>query len=162
MSQSSLKLRKASIEDYDSYYSIRAEKLNLFWTGYETAPNYEGFSSWYKKRLSEENRDLFLLFDGNDCIGSLNMDYYEGYVFIGYSIKENSVGKGLGTFLVQRAVELSKTAKPELKSIKAWINFQNIGSIRVVEKNGFYKNDITETRKRFGNEELYFQFELKL
>lgn len=161
MNQDSLCFKKATLKDYDSYYSIRSEKLNLFWTGYEKAPDYTNFSKWFTNRINEDNRDLYLLFENDNCIGSLNMDFYNDYVFIGYSVKEQSAGKGIGTYLVKNAIALAMSS-PKIKSIKAWINFQNIGSIRVVQKNGFIKNDVTEVRKRFGKDELYYQFELNL
>ena len=161
MNHDSLQLRTATLDDYDCYYKIRAEKINLFWTGYENAPNYDDFSTWYKNRLSDNTRDLFLLFQGKNCIGSLNIDHYDNYVLIGYSIKENYNGKGLGTYLVQSAVKLVRK-KATIKSLKAWINYQNVGSIRVIEKNGFSKNDLTEIRNRFGKDELYYQYELSL
>ena len=161
MDHNSLNLKKATLKDYDSYYEIRSEKLNLFWTGYEKAPDYDNFSKWYSNRLKEEGRDLYLLFENDNCIGSLNMDFYTDHIFIGYSVKELSAGKGIGTYLVKNAITIAKS-NPNVRSIKAWINFQNIGSIRVVEKNGFVKNDIIETRQRFGKGELYYQFELNL
>ena len=156
----SLILKRASLKDYDSYYKIRSEKSNLFWTGYDKTPDYDRFLNWYKDRLQDNNRQLFLLFDQNKCIGSLNIDLYNTYAFIGYSVKENNTGKGYGTFLVKNAIEIIRE-NPKIEVIKAWINFQNIGSITVIKKNGFIKSNISENRMRFGKEEEYQQFTLR-
>tara|TARA_R110002050_G_scaffold109799_1_gene221300 strand:- start:16417 stop:16902 length:486 start_codon:yes stop_codon:yes gene_type:complete len=161
MSNSNLLLKEAKISDFDTYYLIRSEPTNLFWTGYKEPPNYQNFSIWYKERLRDNSRKLFLLYEGKHCVGSLNIDFYDGYAFIGYSVRENYEGKGFGTFIVKNAITFI-SERTNINSIKAWINFQNIGSIKVVEKNGFKRTTTSETRQRFGNEEPYFLYEIHL
>lgn len=150
-----MELKLATEKDYDCFYDIRAEKHNLFWTGYDSAPNYGSFKIWYSDRLKEKNRDIYLLWLEDKCCGALNIDQYEDYVFIGYSIKSTVQGKGLASFMVSK-VDSLLPLKHKFKEIRAWINFSNIASIKVCEKNGFVKSDTSEIRKRFGNEELYY------
>ncbi len=160
-----LLLKEVDESDYENYYLIRSEKENLFWTGYDTPPHKERFFNWFIDRIADQQKHLYLLFDNEVCVGSLNVDFYDDYVAIGYSTLTNHKGKGYATYLVAEAIRIAdeaKTGNPELKKIIAWINYQNQASIRVVEKNGFQKSDITETRKRFGNQELYYQFEIYL
>lgn len=151
---SNLELKLAKNEDYDCFYTIRSEEANLFWTGYEKAPNYDNFKKWYIHRLTEQNRDIYLLWEGSECLGALNIDTYSDHVFIGYAIKSKAQGKGLATFMVNNVDSL--ITNKSLKEIKAWINFQNQASIKVCEKNGYQKSSVTEIRKRFGKEELYY------
>ena len=152
---SDFELKIATIKDYDCFYSIRSEENNLFWTGYDKSPDYSNFKNWYTNRLAERQRDIYLLWHNNTCLGALNIDTYEDHAFIGYSIKSEAQGKGLASFMVSQVDSLIKSSKP-IKEIRAWINFQNIASIKVCEKNGYHKSEITETRKRFGKEELYY------
>jgi RimJ/RimL family protein N-acetyltransferase len=161
MNEFNCKFELASEQNYDDYHKIRSEKKNLFWTGYEKPPDYEKFKQWYKNRINDPKKDLYLVYCDNQCVGSLNVDYYEGYVFIGYSVKEQHEGKGYGTFIVKNALEIVKQ-KPEYQFVRAWINEKNIGSIRVVEKNGFYKTDVSEIRQRFGKNETFLMFEYKI
>ncbi len=159
------KLELSSTENYDDYYLIRSEKKNLFWTGYSEAPDYNNFFNWYKNRTTDNDKDLYLLFNKKQCIGSLNIDYYSQFVYIGYSVKEEFEGKGYGTYLVDNAIKViteSRRFGDEKFLIKAWINYQNVGSIKVVEKNGFIKSDVTEIRKRFGKAEKYYEFVLEV
>ena len=152
-------LKKIEEQDYDLYYPIRAEKKNLWWTGYDNAPDYDAFFNWFKSRANDPNRHIYLLLDNDVCIGALHLDFYSDHSFIGYNIKEQHEGKGYATYMVQKAIEIA-FKRPNIKSMKAWINYQNEGSMRVSEKNGFVKSGITETRKRFGVDELYnlYQF----
>lgn len=165
MKEKNYVLREAELKDYDDYYLIRSEKNNLYWTGYEHPPDYQLFSQWFADRLKDPSRDIYLLFVNKECAGSLHIDYYDDEIFIGYSVKEKFAGKGYGTILVREAVNLSEKAKEGkngIKYIRAWINSLNIASVKVVEKNGFSATQIKEVRKRFGNEELYLQYALKI
>jgi len=154
-------LKLALIEDYEEYYKMRSEKSNLFWTGYEKAPDFIQFKKWYKNRLSNKNRHIYLLVCDNKYIGSLNIDFYSKYAYIGYSVKEAYAKQGIGTYIVKNAVNILKKHK-EITLVKAWINYQNIGSIRVVEKNKFQKTGVIEIRNRFNIEEEYIEFGLNL
>jgi RimJ/RimL family protein N-acetyltransferase len=156
-------LKEVEESDYENYYFIRSEKENLFWTGYNEPPHKENFFNWFKDRIVDQQKHLYLLFDDEVCVGSLNIDFYNDYVAIGYSTITRFKGKGYATYLVAESIRIANEAKernPDLKRIIAWINYQNESSIRVVEKNGFQKSDITEIRKRFGKKELYYQFEI--
>ncbi len=152
--------QKASETNYDDYFKIRSEKKNMFWTGYSKAPDYNNFLKWYKTRIQDACKSLYLVYCNSECVGSLNIDYYPDRVMIGYCVKEKYEGKGFATFIVNQAVEIIK--KTENKTVQAWINEKNAGSIRVVEKNNFYKTSTSEIRNRFGNDEIFWLFECKL
>ena len=152
---SAFDLKAARIEDYDCFYSIRSEETNLFWTGYEKAPDYHNFKTWFASRIEDPNRNIFMLHENDSCLGALNIDLYPDHAFIGYSIKSEAQGKGLASFMV-RKVEALLPSNNGIQEIRAWINFQNIASIKVCEKNGFHQSDKTEIRKRFGKDEHYY------
>ncbi|MCK4921648.1 MAG: GNAT family N-acetyltransferase [Bacteroidales bacterium] len=158
-------LIKATENNYDDYYKIRSEEKNLYWTGYEKAPQYENFKAWFVDRLNNPLRDIYLMYINEKCVGSLHIDFYDDNVAIGYSVMKSYEGKGIGTRLVEEAVKIAKLSKLEGKNIlrvKAWINFQNVGSIKVIEKNGFHLTKDTELKKRFGKEELYYIYALTI
>jgi len=158
-------LKEVEESDYENYYLIRSEKENLFWTGYDKPPHKERFFNWFIDRIADQQKHLYLLFDNKVCVGSLNVDFYNDYVAIGYSTITKYTGKGYATYLVGESIRMVNEAKkrnPELKKIIAWINEQNKASKRVIENNGFQKSNVTEIRKRFGNEEIYYQFEIYL
>ncbi len=161
-------VRLAKPNDYEAYYGIRAEESNLFWTGYEKAPDYEGFRGWYLGRLDDSDRLLYLMFKSikGECMGSLNIDWNreKRLVAIGYSIKSEFENKGLGTYLVKQALELIEEQIKENKSYQnateviAWINEHNKASQRVADKCGFKQSDGSELRIRFGKQERYYRY----
>lgn len=157
MNHQNLIFREALIEDYDDYYSIRAEKKNLLWTGYSNAPDYENFKNWFANRVNDPEKMLFVLYNENTILGSLHFDIYTDHGFIGYSIKEKFEGQGLATFLVAKAVLLGAN-NTAIKEIRAWINEFNMGSQKVISKNGFTESDNSEIRSRFGKDEKYLLF----
>lgn len=165
MKKGNFVLKEAVPEDYDEYYKIRSEEGNLYWTGYEKPPDYEGFREWYKSRINDPHRHLYLLYVDDACAGSLNIDYYDDFAAIGYSVLKAYEGRGYATFMVKEAIRLVKEAKKQrgkISLIKAWIIHLNTGSIRVVEKNGFKVTDHKEKRKWFGREELYLEYAYEL
>jgi len=158
-------LLKATIENYDDYYAIRRENKNSFWTGYRNPPNYESFKNWFLERIEDTERDIYLLYIDDKCVGSLHVDFHSSYIAIGYSVKEAFEGNGYATTLVSESIKISKQAKisrPYLIKIIAWINSQNYASIKVVEKNGFVKSKNFEKRQRFDKNELYCQYDFLL
>ncbi len=161
-----LQLEVAAEDNYDDYYMIRSEKKNLHWTGYEKPPEYEGFKKWYGNRINDPNRDIYLLYVDGQCAGSLHIDFYPGYAIIGYNIKEAFEGRGYGTLLAGKAVEIARQEKlagqRDLKEARAWINAINSASISVVERNGFKKTGISEERMRFSKKETYYVYALEL
>jgi RimJ/RimL family protein N-acetyltransferase len=155
------KVIKAGRENYDDYYKIRSEKHNLYWTGYENPPEYDTFFNWYEGRLDDINRDIYLMYIEGECAGSLHIDYYQGYAAIGYSVKTDFGGKGVGTLIVSEAVNIIKQAKKKrqgLSLIKAFIYHQNAASIKVVEKNDFERSEDIIMKSYFGKEEPYYEY----
>ena len=55
-------LKEVDESDYENYYLIRSEKENLFWTGYDKPPHKEHFLNWFKDRISEQEKPLYLLY----------------------------------------------------------------------------------------------------
>jgi len=156
---------KGTIDNFEDYYQIRSEKKNLFWTGYEKAPEYDSFLNWFKNRLLDKNREIYLLFIDKKCAGSLHIDYYIDYAAIGYSIKTVYEGKGIGTLLVNESIRIikeEKVVRSSLMSIKAWINCENIASQKIVIKNGFSQIDNNLTKIRFGKEEEYLEYVINI
>jgi RimJ/RimL family protein N-acetyltransferase len=152
----------AKNENFNDYLKLRSEKKNLYWTGYKNPPDYDSFLVWYKNRLLNPDRGIYLIYEEDNLLGALHIDFYGEYAAIGYSVKEKSEGKGIGTFLVKKAIELvisEKKNRDRLTKIIAWINEKNIASRRVIEKNEFNKSNVCEKRLRFGIEEIYYQFE---
>lgn len=158
-------LKKIEKSDYEEYYKIRSEKKNLFWTGYEKAPDFENFKNFFNQRVIDINRNIYLLYIDEVCVGALHIDYYDDYATFGYSVKEKYEGKGIGHLFNAYTVNIIKMTKIERSNISriiGWVNCNNKASIKILEKNGFIKSDKTEMRNHLGNQVLYFMYYLNI
>ncbi len=160
-----LEIVPATVSHYDDYFRLRCEEKNLYWTGYEAAPDYHQFNEWYRRRINDANRKLYLLLKDGHCVGSLNIDYVDQEAGVGYSVMTSHEGQGLGSHLLAEAVKLVSDARrdrPEVQVIKAWIFIENQASARVAEKNGFERSDELVTRKRFGKPAKFYLYQRTL
>lgn len=155
-----LEVRLATAKDYQEYHSIRSEPQNLYWLGYDKAPNHETFKPWFLKRLEDSSRNIYMLFEEGFCCGSLNIDLYHDHAFIGYSIKNDFQGKGLATAAVKQAQKIIKQDL-SLFETRAWVNENNKASAKVLTNNGFSKTDTFEMRNRLGQMEKYLLYVTK-
>jgi len=154
-------LIKALPAHFNDYLAIRSEKENLYWTGYTKPPDKAKFYTWFKIRIEATNRDLYLFYCIDQCVGSLNIDYYSGFAYIGYSVKKDYTGLGIASHLIARSIEIIRE-RGIIYNIKAWVNENNKGSLKAIQKNNFIKSGNTEIRKRFSKDENYFEFILKI
>lgn len=162
---SSISYRKITAEDYNQYYEIRSEPLNLRWTGYEKAPDYASFRSWFLDRVIDTNREIYLFFKGTHAVGALSVDCFKKEVAIGYSVKEQWNGKGIASFMVQSAKKIVLEVldrRRDFKRVFAWVSDQNAASLRVMEKSLFRPAGKEEWRNRLNKKERYIQFEFLL
>jgi len=59
---------------------------------------------------------------------------------LGYLLTESIWGKGIGSELVKGLVKMCSDSKM-INSISGGVEKDNVGSIKVLEKNGFYKSN---------------------
>lgn len=126
-----------------------------YWSQYEPLhhDSYYLYETQYRKiveslHLLRENREFsFGIFDNvtQQLVGQISLfsikrlPYSSG--FIGYSIDEQFIGRGLATEAVQLAVEFAfSTVK--LHRVEAYVSPKNSGSIRVLEKGQFVQEGL--------------------
>lgn len=90
--------------------------------------------AWYQ-RLIENQGILQKVLVGAEIIGFLIKVAFENIVYLGYVIDLNFQGKGYGTKLI--ALVINDLETTQFEKIHASVVNQNIGSIRILEKNNF-------------------------
>lgn len=97
----------------------------------------------HKEHILDMNRkkDPYVFYTvmlNNKIIGELSIHLVYEYkeCYLAYYLDPFVYGKGYGTMLVSQAIDLCKKYK-EMKSILAHVIVENIGSSRILEKNGF-------------------------
>ncbi|MFK1915184.1 GNAT family N-acetyltransferase [Bacteroides fragilis] len=88
---------------------------------------------------------IFFLID-NNLAGYCYLDTIDEYtVEIAYGISELYSGKGKGTELIAAIIDV--LGKRGVRSVVAWVSEANIGSSKILLKNGFIKKSQSEYRQ---------------
>lgn len=111
--------------------------------GWQNISTTEKAESWIKERKDDSYFYAIQLLENKEIIGFLFLyteDEITEYIDLrlGYLLAESSWGKGIGSELIGGLVEWCKKQK-EISSISGGVEINNIGSIRILEKNGFQK-----------------------
>lgn len=157
------RIRIATLEDYEVYYKIKCGYSDIYWNGFEKAPDKEGLKKSFESRLENTpnilgSKVLFMIEndEGIPC-GYIMFTYNETDVELGFSILEKYQGHGYGTMAVAEALKLLRG-----RLVFARIRPDNIPSQRCFEKNGF-QFSYQETETRFypldGSYHCYNRFE---
>ena len=61
MKKPDITIQEAEEKDFEDYYKIRCEKTDIYWMGFEAAPEYNGLKKCFMKRIKgtsfKENGD---------------------------------------------------------------------------------------------------------
>jgi UDP-2,4-diacetamido-2,4,6-trideoxy-beta-L-altropyranose hydrolase len=135
--KNSIILRKAESKDVYDVYELSNEsevRRNSF---NQEKIELKNHREWFAHKLKEEDY-LFLIAEvNNNCIGYVRFDVNRNEAFISVCINRNLRGFGAGETVIQKALEYSKSIKPQVKSVKAYIKEGNIASKRLFEKTHF-------------------------
>lgn len=149
----------ATPQDFEDFFFLKCDEENIKWSGHKSAPDRERIHEWYLKNISRDDRYFFLFFEPelfDHAIGYLYMDVVgdnNDTIDTGHGVHSNCGGKGYGTKIIQFALQYAKENLDFIKSFQGWIANDNIGSIKNVLKNGYYKTDETKL-VTFGNGEV--------
>lgn len=159
--------RVKSIDDFEEYYRIKADKVAVLWSGFASAPDKEKLKTHFQNILNINEIYLYFLKDdetneviGYDQLTMLNKDIVESS---GHSIKTEYQGKGFGNLIIQLVT--LKAAEMGFKRIIAWISENNIGSKKNFENSGFIKktqNSRINYLEALKREDRFFMWEKKL
>mgnify|MGYP003398634504 CR=1 FL=1 len=126
-----------------------------FWSTYEPLHHDDYFSEamQYKKilesqQLLKENREFsFGIYDKNShqLIGHISLYAIRrlpySSAFVGYSLDQNYVGRGIATDAVTLVLELAFNTL-NLHRVEAYVTPENGASVRVLEKSGFHREGL--------------------
>lgn len=150
-------LTKMTDGDQDKYYSLcRNENVMKFVTGH--ALSREESDKMFQEFLIENGNDnyfgRYFIEDRltRELIGAVKLDKIWNEIEIGYRIMEEYWGKGIATAIATDLIEFAKT-KLRAKKVIAFVNVDNLASIRVLEKAGMENiatiNDFIEVKYKF-------------
>lgn len=153
-------LRKAIEEDYEFFFQIKSEPENMYWTGHEKKPDYEGLKEWFFKELKSSAREILIFEVGNQAVGYAYVYFIDSNQGIETAVAVSSrfSGLGYGQEIIKSTIQYCKINHPN-KYIEAWILDENIVSIKIHEKAGY---KVTNETKYINGKRLFlYQYESK-
>ncbi|MGF1710742.1 GNAT family N-acetyltransferase [Vibrio kagoshimensis] len=138
-------LELASEPDFDAYLSLKSEPANIYWSGFEEAPNASKLFSHFQMAINSTTRDIYLLKTTDLVVGYLYVDHLpkDKTVELAYGVSEYQSGKGLAKVMISLGLE---RVAAEFSTQVAWIAESNIPSIKTIQALGFESTSDIEYR----------------
>ncbi|MFM2615352.1 GNAT family N-acetyltransferase [Vibrio campbellii] len=145
MNEEKLELKLASYEYFESFFRLRSQPKNIYWSGFSEAPIKEKLEHHFFAAIESSSREFYLLCEKGEAIGYLYIDYNSDTdeVEIAYGISSEKSGRGLAKFMIKEGLSATKY---KVDKVIAWIATSNIPSIKSVESLGFIKTVEEEVR----------------
>lgn len=136
-----MKLRLASMEDFDVFYEIKKEDFNLFWTGHETEPDREKLKKFFEENIKNagkhDARKIYILLCNNTKIRYGYLDPSGQDCEWSVALKEEYSGKGHGKESLKLAMETAK--KMQFIHMTAFVREDNTASLKMFSSCGFVR-----------------------
>lgn len=162
-----ISLRKAKIDDFDFFYSIKSEKSNIYWTGHDKKPDAFSLKIWFEGQINSEKRLIYIIYLNDVKVGYSYLDIITDSIIeteglekilespktlidnsyinkkdkviieISIGISEVYQNQGLGNFAIETLLKLIKNEYKFFKII-CWILENNVTSQKIFKKNSFY------------------------
>lgn len=141
--------KKCNKEDFNAFYLLRCDEVNIYWTGYKQRPDKDNLKKWFLSQLNNCNRIMFIIreLNSDNPVGYLYIDIVRNntYIETGHGVYSKYCGKGIGTKIIKFAIEYTRKELINFHELVGWIFEDNKGSIRTFLKNGYTEtNEIKE------------------
>ena len=145
-----LRLRKITDSDLEQTFEWANNPLVRKYS-FNTSPiDFDSHLTWFQENLKKQSCKYFILEIDGDAVGSIRFDIEkEGKAKISYLIAPGSTGKGLGTYILDRGIQLLGKEGKDIYEAYGLVLVQNESSIRIFEKLGFIRSNEDEMTFRF-------------
>ncbi len=139
MMDNKCRLIKADEAFFDTFFNLKSEQKNIYWSGHENKPDYANLKQWYLQQLTNCSREIFKITFKDQDVGYLYFDVKDRYDYeISYAIFEKFEGNGIASKAIDEIIKYALSKKQPL-TICANIADMNIASKKVLLKNNFVK-----------------------
>lgn len=97
----------------------------------------EEHNRWFEKNFHSGGCQIYILMDGDVCIGQARLESTDGRGRISYSIDKKNRGMGYGKLLLSLMLQAAVTDFPLCKELYAEVRKDNVASQKVFEQYGF-------------------------
>lgn len=126
-----IKLRLATIDDAQMLYEWRSDPATMAASHTTREFSYESHVSWLTSSLKNPARTLYIASIDEVPVGTVRLDIAAESAELSWTVAPGCRMKGVGTAMVREAAAVAD------RPLRAEIKSDNVGSIRIAEKNGF-------------------------
>ena len=147
-----LRFRKINSSDKNLLYRWRNLNEIVILSSTQKRVTWKDHDKWFEDILLDINTKIYIILNSIDPIGQVKFKKetdIECKIGI-YLIAEN-IGKGMGSYLIDKSCKHIKKKWNNIKIINAEIRKENERSIRAFKKAGFSQNTNTNALKDFVN-----------
>ena len=139
-------LRKATIQDLTSYFQLKCDVSNIFWSGHVSPPDWRHLSAWYTALFNENmKREVFIAEMHSRVIGYAYLDDKNDHLESTLGVAASESNRARGRHLLMEMVKILRE-RNETRSVEAWIFKENIASVKAHEAAGFVLDSSRPTR----------------
>ena len=131
-------IRLAGPEDFEFFYQLKCEDSNIFWTGHDRAPDYDGLKNFFDNILSHQSEDnvrkIYIIMDENIPVGQIYLNPEPPHpsgvrvLDIPCAVSEKHWGKGYAKQAIQLAFDEAKRLGSH--KLRGSIREDNLASMR--------------------------------
>ncbi|MEY8390529.1 GNAT family N-acetyltransferase [Lachnospiraceae bacterium 45-W7] len=138
-----VKIRLAKLDDFDFFYEMKCEDINIFWTGHGTKPERENLYSFFKTAINNadhrEARKIYIIEDDGRKVGHLYI-IPDGTCFeLATAVIQQQQGKGYARKAI--ALGLDEGKNRGYKKMVTSIREDNIASMKAYTSCGVRVTD---------------------
>ncbi|EKD92037.1 MAG: MurG2 [uncultured bacterium] len=138
-------LRKARIDDSEIVLAWRNEPTTIPWMGATRALSFEEHQTWFMKSLQDLTCLFFIVEANAEPAGQIryhiNSDVIKNAAKVSINIARKFHGKGIASLAFRKGSELVRSLVFS-ENIFAYVQPDNIGSIKAMENAGFVRDKI--------------------
>ena len=133
----------AKKKDFDFFYDVKCENDNIFWSGYDKAPDYNNlkqvFYKWIDEMPMSDKRRVCIIYNNGLRQGYIYIDPMgTNEVEFALGVSEKYSGHGIGTEACAQIIDMMRSENKHI--VNAYIREDNHRSIRLFVKNGFVED----------------------
>jgi len=137
----SMLIRSAALHDVGTYFTWANDDAVRIQAIRSEPIEWDAHQAWFTKRLNSDSSFMFVLEAHGLPMAQARFDVDGSHLVLDYSVDARFRGRGLGSLVVQLALELLPKAAPS--EVRALVKESNFASLSALEAVGFVR---TETR----------------
>ena len=157
---SNLTYKLATLGDFEDFYRIKCDKVNIAWSGFTQAPEKKSFYEWYQRQLASDHRWIYLVYDHEDVCAFFYLDKIDNitYELSSSGVLSQFTGRGIGSYTVRARLDIIQSLGGRIGI--TWIAEDNVASYRRFENEGFTRTGKYEIRNLplLGGEHKFFKW----